>query len=91
MTIKVLTNIIRQRIAEKPSNSYVCSLVSLGPDAIIQKIGEEACEVIIATKNQSKDEIIAEMADLWFHALVLLVACDIDYRKIFEELEKRNT
>ncbi|MCJ7739803.1 phosphoribosyl-ATP diphosphatase, partial [Candidatus Microgenomates bacterium] len=70
--------------------SYVASLQKKGQDRILQKIGEEASEVIIAGKNNNKKMIISEMADLWFHLLVFLAAKNIPPEKIIMELEKRN-
>ena len=73
-----------------PKDSYVTSLFRDGKDRIIQKVGEEAIEVVIAAKNESKDRIIAEVADLWFHTLVLLANYDINLSEIQKELSKRN-
>lgn len=70
--------------------SYVASLLQKGEDAVVQKIGEEATEVIIAAKNKNKQQIIYEAADLWFHLLVLLVTFDISIVDIDDELMKRS-
>ena len=73
-TITFLTKleaIIQQRIDDGDSQSYVNTLVSSGLDRILKKIGEEAGEVVIAAKNQSKEELLNESADLVFHLLVL--------------------
>lgn len=72
-----------------PKNSYTASLFQKGKDQIIQKVGEEAVEVVVAAKNESKKEIISEMADLWFHCLVLMASLGITTTDIFQELEKR--
>lgn len=89
MTIVELYNIIESRKKTMPKNSYISSLLSEGKDRILQKVGEEAVEVVIAGKNGSKKEIISEMADLWFHTLVLLSYLDIPTKDIFKELENR--
>lgn len=89
MTLEELFTIIKERQKTMPKNSYTASLFREGKDRILQKVGEEAVEVIIAGKNGSKKEIISEMADLWFHMLVMLVYLDIPISKILQELEKR--
>ncbi len=90
MTIEELYNIVQKRKKEMPKNSYTTSLFKSGRDRIVQKVGEEATEVIIAVKNNSKKEIVYEVADLWFHTLVLLSEFNIEPKSVFEELEKRN-
>ena len=77
------------RKTEMPEGSYVTSLFKKGSDKIIQKIGEEAVETVIALKNKNKDEIIYESADLMFHLLVGLVDAGIDISEIQKELLKR--
>lgn len=90
MTIDEMYQIIEDRKKNMPKNSYVASLFREGNDRIIQKIGEEATEVVIAAKNESKERLISEIADLWFHSLVLLAYSDITINEIMEELKKRN-
>ncbi len=70
-------------------DSYVASLFKLGKDRIIQKVGEEATEVVIAAKNKNKKAITSEVSDLLFHILILLNAFDINISDIEEELENR--
>lgn len=89
MTFEELYQIIQDRKKNMPENSYVASIFKDGNDRIIQKVGEEATEVIIAAKNESKELIISEIADLWFHTLVLLCNLGIKPFEIFQELEKR--
>jgi phosphoribosyl-ATP pyrophosphohydrolase len=89
MTLEELYQIIENRKKTQPENSYVASLFKKGKDRIVQKVGEEATEVIIAVKNRRKKEIIAETADLWFHILVMLAALDIKPQDIFDEFERR--
>lgn len=89
MTFEELYTIILKRKKEKQKNSYVASLFKKGKDKILQKVGEEAIEVVLAGKNESKKEIISEMADLWFHCLVLLVSLNIPFSEILKELDKR--
>ena len=90
MTINKLYKIIKDRKLKMPDGSYVASLFKAGQDKIIQKVGEEATEVIIAAKNESKQRIICEVADLWFHILVMLVRFDISPDEIMKELNNRN-
>ncbi|MEK7522539.1 MAG: phosphoribosyl-ATP diphosphatase [Patescibacteria group bacterium] len=90
MKINKLLEIIRDRKLKMPKDSYVASLFKLDEDRIIQKIGEEATEVIIAAKNKNKKRIISEVADLLFHLLILLVSSDITLSDIEKELENRN-
>lgn len=89
MTLEELYKIIEDRKKNMPKDSYVTSLFRDGSDRIIQKIGEEATEVVIAAKNESKKRIISEVADLWFHTLVLLAKLDIKPEDVLEELENR--
>jgi len=87
--IDELYKVIVSRKKNSPKNSYVGSLFQSGTDRIIQKVGEEAVEVVIAAKNKKKDEIISEVADLLFHVLILLAAFEITPKEIFSELQKR--
>lgn len=89
MTLDQLYKIIADRKKNMPENSYVSSLFKAGNDRIIQKIGEEATEVVIAAKNEGKERIIAEVADLWFHTLVMLSQFEITPSDVLKELEKR--
>ena len=77
------------RKKELPEGSYVTSLFKKGSDKIIQKIGEEAVETVIALKNKNKDEIIYESADLIFHLILGLVDAGVDISEIQKELLKR--
>ena len=69
--------------------SYTSLLFSKGQDKILKKVGEEAAETIIASKNNSAGEVIYEMADLWYHCLVLLVWHGIGLEELLGELGKR--
>lgn len=89
MTLEELYKVIEDRKKEMPKNSYVASLFKMGKDKIIQKVGEESIEVIIAAKNESKQKIISEIADLIFHLLVMMSLFKITPLDIFKELRKR--
>ena len=80
---------IATRLAAEPSSSYVASLGTRGLDAILKKIGEEATETVIAAKGGGRDAVIHEMADLWFHCLVLLGHQGVALAQVLEELERR--
>ena len=87
--IKQLEGILEDRKSTSSDSSYVSSLYQKGTDEILKKIGEEAAEVIMAAKDDVKDKIIYEVADLWFHTLVLLRHKDIEVDKIEQELSRR--
>ena len=72
-----------------PSISYVASLCQKGPDAILKKIGEEATEVVLAGKAGDDAALIREVADLYFHSLVLLASRDISPERVIDELTRR--
>ncbi len=80
---------IAARARERPPGSYTTKLLDEGVDRIGRKIGEEAAEVIIAAKNRSRDELAAEMADLWFHSLILLASRGLGPRDVWAELHRR--
>lgn len=87
--IDELYKIILARKENSSKNSYVSVMFQNGTDRIIQKVGEEAVEVVIAAKNKKRNEIISEVADLLFHVLILLAAFEITPKEIFGELQKR--
>ena len=78
------------RIINTSDNSYVSNLFEKGIDKIAQKLGEEATEVIIASKNENKKEVIHESADLLFHFLILLQKKNLRFKDVVNELEQRN-
>ncbi|MBI3584520.1 MAG: bifunctional phosphoribosyl-AMP cyclohydrolase/phosphoribosyl-ATP diphosphatase HisIE [Nitrospinae bacterium] len=87
--IDKIYEVILDRKRNIREGSYVSSLFKNGRDKILKKIGEEASEVVIGSKNDKKEEIIYEIADLWFHTLVLLGYHDISPEEIYKELQKR--
>lgn len=91
MTLEELYKVIEDRKKKMPENSYVTSLFKEGRDKIIQKVDEESTEVIIAAKNESKKRIISEVADLFFHLLIMMCLFKITPYDIFKELSKRKT
>jgi phosphoribosyl-ATP pyrophosphohydrolase len=81
--------VVRERQQADADSSYVASLYAKGLDKILGKIGEEATETAVAAKGGDKDQVVYEMADLWFHCLVLLGYYELPPEKVFAELERR--
>ncbi|KAA0443913.1 MAG: phosphoribosyl-ATP diphosphatase [Candidatus Thioglobus sp.] len=87
--LKQLETVLQQRKNADANSSYVASLYDKGIDEILKKIGEESVEVIMAAKDDNQEKIVYEVADLWFHILVLLRHKDIELAKIEDELSRR--
>jgi phosphoribosyl-ATP pyrophosphohydrolase/phosphoribosyl-AMP cyclohydrolase len=81
--------VIKQRQAERPEGSYTTYLFDKGIDKILKKVGEEAAEVIIASKNDNGEEIAYETADLLYHLMVALAHHNLTWEDIYRELAKR--
>jgi len=88
-TLNKLAEVLEERKQADPDSSYVAKLYSKGLDAILKKIGEEATETVMAAKDGQKDKIIYEMADLWFHSMVLLSQQELSPQDVLNELERR--
>jgi len=86
--LKELAKVLEERKNESPEKSYVASLYA-NPDKMLEKIGEEATETIIAAKNGDREQIIYETADLWFHTMVMLADKDLTPDDILNELARR--
>lgn len=84
-----LASILEQRKTHDPHTSYVASLYAKGLDTILKKIGEEATETVIAAKGGNNEQIVYEVADLWFHSLVLLAHQGLTPNDVLAELERR--
>ena len=87
--LKTLTETIEARKQASPESSYVAKLFSKGEDAILKKVGEEATEVILASKAGDKSHLVYETADLWFHCLVLLAQHGLSAEDVLNELARR--
>lgn len=91
--LKQLAVTLQERKQANPQSSYVAQLHSKGLNKILEKVGEEAVETILAAKDAQvsglKDEVIAETADLWFHSLVMLSHLDISHQDVLNELARR--
>ena len=84
-----LTETLAARKQASPESSYVAKLFSKGEDAILKKVGEEATEVILASKDGDKNHLVYETADLWFHCMVLLAQHGLTAADVLDELERR--
>ena len=78
-----------ERLDADPSSSYVASLYDKGLDAILKKVGEEATETVMAAKDGVAEKLIYEVADLWFHTMVLLAQQGLDPNQVVDELARR--
>ena len=87
--LRELAEVIEARKDAPAEESYVASLHAGGMDAIVRKVGEEAIEVVIAGKGSDRDALVREVADLWFHCLVLLAACGSHPTAVTDELGRR--
>lgn len=87
-----ITDLLETRLPSHggdPTTSYVAKLFSKGPDAALKKIGEEATELVMAAKDQQPERIVSEMADLWFHCLVVLTENGLRPEQVLSELARR--
>jgi len=89
--LEVLERVLQSRKVERPAGSYTASLFDRGEAQICRKIGEEATEVVTAALGGEGDgRVVSEVADLWFHTMVLLAARGLPLRRVFEELASRH-
>ena len=87
--LQQLAHILEQRKLESADKSYVASLYAKGLNTILKKLGEEATETVIAAKGGDKQQIIYEMAYLWFHCMVLLADQGLAPDDVLQELQRR--
>lgn len=88
-TLQQLAEVLEQRKGADPDSSYVAQLYSKGLDKILKKVGEEATEVVMAAKDGDKDNVVYEVADLWFHTMVLLAQQGLSPNDVLAELDRR--
>jgi phosphoribosyl-AMP cyclohydrolase / phosphoribosyl-ATP pyrophosphohydrolase len=88
--LDVVERVIQSRRATPAAGSYVAGLLAGGDARIAQKVGEEAAEVVVAALAEGSERLVAEVADLWFHTLVLLGARGLSVRQVFAELARRH-
>lgn len=91
--LDALDKVLDARRHADPATSYVASLHAKGINKVLEKVGEEAVEVIIAAKDAATggdiEAVVRETADLWFHSLVMLSHLGKGQRDVLAELEKR--
>jgi phosphoribosyl-ATP pyrophosphohydrolase len=90
MTLPELYELIASRKQSAPPGSYTASLFAAGEDEIVKKVGEEAIEVVLAVKGQGDQRVIEEVADLYYHSLVLLAARGLTLTQVEAELTRRH-
>lgn len=92
MILSRLADVLQSRRPDHggdPQGSYVARLLSKGQDAVLKKVGEESTELVMASKDGESDRVVSEMADLWFHCLVLLTHHGIRPEAVLNELARR--
>jgi len=88
-TLARLAEVIEARKSGDPDKSYVARLFHKGNDAILKKIGEEATETVMAAKDGDAKKLVHEVADLWFHCMLVLSAFGLKPADVLAELERR--
>lgn len=88
-TLERLAAVIRERQGGDPDSSYVAKLHARGLDEILKKVGEEATETVMAGKDGAPERIVYEVADLWFHTIVMLCEFGLGPADVIAELERR--
>jgi len=88
-TLERIAAAIEERKKASPETSYVAKLLSEGEDAVLKKIGEEATETVLAAKGGDRLHLVREIADLWFHCLILLARHGLGPGDVLAELHRR--
>ena len=88
--LRELEGLLYERKVEMPKGSYTTAMYKKGLDKIAQKVGEEAVETVIASKNRGQKETVNEAADLLFHLMLLLAEKEIPMHKVMKELRRRH-
>ena len=88
-TLARLAAVIESRRGGDPDKSYVARLLSKGLDAMLKKVGEEATEVVMASKDGVPERVVGEVADLWFHCFVALSQFNLRPEDVIDELNRR--
>ena len=89
-TLQVLYDVVKSRKETKQEGSYTCYLFEKGLDKILKRCGEECSEMIIASKNESQEELVGEICDLLYHMTVLMVERDVPLDAVMSVLDKRS-
>lgn len=91
--LQELARLLEERKGASPESSYVASLYHKGLNKILEKVGEECTETILAAKDAAasgeKDDLVYETADLWFHSLVMLAHLGLGPQQVLDELARR--
>ena len=91
--LTALDKVLTERKTESPEGSYVAALNAKGLNKILEKVGEEATEVILAAKDAAEsgdsEALVNEVADLWFHTMVMLAHLDLDHADVLTVLDAR--
>ena len=91
--LTALDEVLTERKTASPESSYVAALNAKGLNQILEKVGEEATEVILAAKdaadNGDSEALVNEVADLWFHTMVMLAHLDLDHTDVLNVLDAR--
>jgi phosphoribosyl-ATP pyrophosphohydrolase/phosphoribosyl-AMP cyclohydrolase len=91
LQLQKLMATLRSRRELRPAGSYSSYLFDQGRDKILKKVGEEATEVVIAAKGDSREQLVSELADLVFHLSVLMVDADVGWEDVEGELGRRSS
>ncbi|VAX10208.1 Phosphoribosyl-ATP pyrophosphatase [hydrothermal vent metagenome] len=87
--LQQLAGVLEARKNADPDSSYVAKLYDKGLDSILKKIGEEATETVMAAKDGDAQHLVCEVADLWFHCMVLLAQQGLAVDDVLNELDRR--
>ena len=91
--LTALDKVLTERKTASPEGSYVAALNAKGLNKILEKVGEEATEVILAAKDAAEsgdsEALVNEVADLWFHTMVMLAHLDLDHTNVLSALDAR--
>ncbi len=91
--LQELARVLEERKAAAPESSYVASLYHKGLNKILEKVGEECTETLIAAKDAAQsgntDDLVYETADLWFHTMVMLSHFNVHPQVVLDELARR--
>lgn len=88
-SLERLAQEIESRRQGDPDKSYVARLFAKGEDAMLKKVGEEATEVVMAAKDRDAAKLTGEVADLWFHSMIVLAAHGLRPSDVINELRRR--
>ena len=87
--LTALDKMLAERKTASSDVSYVAALNAEGLNKILEKVGEEATEVILAAKDGNAEEVVKEVADLWFHTMVMLAHLELNHTDVLRVLDAR--